>query len=137
MATPTSTSRIGSNFGITTGFTDNTGIAIGESYKLFTNGTGTSSMLGTMSYAPTTQYTYIQAATAAGNITLSINATNSRICDTLVVMFQGHASTTYSVTYHGNIKGSGSSFNISPAKAVMYQGVYNGTNFLGSATIQA
>jgi hypothetical protein len=142
MATPTTTSRINSNYGITYGFTDNSGLTIGESFFPITNALGTSSIAGTVSIYPTTQNTYVNiipSANAGGSnttntIQLYVGATSSFICDTIQIMITGPVAGTTSVVYNGNIKGDSATNNIAAGKFGLYTGIYNGTAFVGKFT---
>lgn len=133
MATPTTTSRINTNYGITYGFTDNSGLTIGEDYSLITTALGTSSITGTVSYNTYRQNTYlniIPTQTTGGTFSLNINATSSSICDTLTVMITGPISGTLSMTYAGNIKGNAATNTVSAGKYGYLTGIYNGTVFI-------
>lgn len=112
-------------------YQDNTGITINQGYF------GVTATSGTVSIVPTTQYTYINFSNAlTGNVALSINATYSLICDKMSVMFNG-GSSAYVVTYAGDITSTGTTFSMTANKYATYDGIFNGTKFIGSQDIQA
>lgn len=110
---------------------DNTGRTIGQSYTVATASSGT------YSFYPSEQKTYLNFTSAlTGNMALVINATASLICDELTVLLKGGAS-QYTVTISGDITGVTSSITIPASKNAVYQGVFNGTSFIGESSIQA
>lgn len=126
----TTTSRISAN--TTPNFyQDNTGITIDQGYF------GVTATSGTVSIVPTTQFTYVNLSNAlTGNISLSINATYSLICDKIEVLLTGGAS-PYVVTYAGDITSTGTTFSATANKYAIYKGTFNGTKFIGSQDVQA
>ena len=112
-------------------YQDNTGRTINQAAF------GVTTTSGTVSISPTAQISYINFENAAtGNIALSINATASQICDELFVMFNGGAS-PYVVTFAGNVSNTSATFSLTANKTALYQGVFNGTNFIGTVDVQA
>lgn len=125
----TTTSRISPNL-VANFYQDNTGRTIDQQYLSFT-ATG-----GTVSIAPYKQMTYINfTESLTSNLVLSFDATASMICDKVTVMVKG-GSTTYSVSYDGDITAGAASVNVPASKYAVYEGTFNGTKFIGTNTVQ-
>lgn len=136
MATNNSQYRYNTNYGIRTGFTDNQGYNIGITPIVFTAAGGTTSMSGTFSVNTSNSFTYVNlVGPLTGNSYVNVNATYSYIGDQLCIMAQGSATATYSLTLDGNI--SSQVLSIGTGKTAYFTGQFNGTEFIGTGTVQS
>lgn len=123
----TTNSAFINNYGLRTGLGANTGQCVEYSYA-------TSSVtVGTFSIVPNADRAYYLLPVAmTGTVSLSVNATYSTICQDLKVMFTGNATTTYSVTFAGDVSANSTSLSVSPGKYAIYMGTFNGTKYIGN-----
>lgn len=127
--------RYVSGVGQRVGFTDNQGYNIGITPITFTAGSGTTSMSGTFSVNTSNSYTYVNLqGPLVGTANIVINATQGLIGDNLQIMVQG-GSATQSVVLSGNI--SAQTVSVGVSKTAYFDGQFNGTEFIGTATVQS
>lgn len=135
MSAITTQYRYISGYGLTYGETVNTGYNIGITPIAFNNAQGTTSMTGTFSVNTSNTFTYVNLANVGtGTAQVVVNATASLIGDTLNIMAIAGAS-TYSVVLSGNI--SSQTLAVSANKTGFFYGQFNGTEFIGTGTVQS
>lgn len=128
-----SISRINTNFGIRTGWTDNSGLTIGEDYGVIS----TSGASGSATYSTYRQDTYLNIGPLSGNLTLNINATASYITDNLVVMVAGNGTSPFNLTLGNSMRAGTSSVAVPAGKYMIFDGTFNGTAFIGTVQVTA
>lgn len=137
MAAPITTQyRYVSGYGLTVCFTDNQGYNIGITPIAFANAAGTTSMTGTFSVNTSNTFTYVNLApNMTGTAQVVINATASLIGDVLQIMAVGSTTATQSLVLSGNI--SSQTLSVGPNKTAFFYGQFNGTEFIGTGTVQS
>jgi hypothetical protein len=128
----TTTSRIGvyvPNF-----VPDNTGRTITQAYLTSTASTGS------VTFVPTAQEQYITLSTAlTGAMTINIGTTasingGSMICDSIHIMGVG-GTNPYVLTLGTGLNSANATYSIAANKAFIVNGIFNGTNFIGSTIV--
>lgn len=124
----TTNSRIVNNFGIRTGFGDNTGLQIGYNYVGLTATSGTVSIT---CGASTYENIYNVTGALTGNLAIVISGSASLITDNLKIIAKGNSTATYSISLSGDVSSATVTTNVAPAKNYLYNGTFNGTVFVG------